>query len=153
MVMRMHKRLIVLPLLLVASPALAQAGARPALPESFQLPPELTDPATLRRAAGAMEAASQALLNIKVGEMHAALEGREASPRERNETVGDLVRRKDPNFDRDVEHQVAVAGPKIERTVKALSHTLPQLERSLAEAEQAIDRATANLPDPSYPRR
>ncbi|HWJ37752.1 MAG TPA: hypothetical protein VNR86_03210 [Sphingomicrobium sp.] len=149
MVMRMHRTLIVLPLVLLASPALAQ----PYPPQAFQLPPELTDPVTMQRVAGALETASQALLNVRIGDMHAAIEGREASPRERNETVGDLVRRKDPNFDRDIRREVAVAGPKIGRAMKALNRALPELERSLAQASEAIDRATANLPDPTYPRR
>ena len=153
MVMRMPRCLSALPLILCASPALAQ-GLPPAPPaDAFGLPPELTDPATIQRVAGAMQIASQALLNVRVGEMHAALEGREPSPRERNETVGDLVRKKDPNFDRDVQHKIATVGPKVERTMKALNEALPGIERSLAQAQQAIDRAVANLPDPTYPRR
>lgn len=151
MVMRMHRILIALPLLLVAGPALAQVYPPP--PQEFQLPPELTDPATMQRVAGALGTASQALLNVRIGDMRAALEGREASPRERNETLGDVVRRKDPNFDRDIQREVAIAGPKIGHAMKALNRTLPELERSLAQAAQAIDRATANLPDPTYPRR
>ena len=49
----MRKSLILLPLLLCASPALAQ---RPAP----QLPPELTDPATAQRITDAMQALSGA---------------------------------------------------------------------------------------------
>ena len=154
MVIRMHRSLIALPLILCcSSPALAQERPPEPSAEAFQLPPELTDPATLQRVAGAVQIASQALLNVRVGEMRAAIEGRQASPRERNETVGDLVRKKDPNFDRDVQRQLATVGPKVERTMKALNQALPQLERSLAEAQQALDRAVANLPDPTYPRR
>jgi hypothetical protein len=154
MVIRMHRSLIALPLILCcSSPALAQERRPEPSAKAFQLPPELTDPATLQRVAGAVQIASQALLNVRVGEMRAAIEGRQASPRERNETVGDLVRKKDPNFDRDVQRQLATVGPKVERTMKALNQALPQLERSLAEAQQALDRAVANLPDPTYPRR
>ena len=150
MVICMRKALIVLPLLVSSSPALAQAVPPP---EAFQLPPELTDPATAQRLAIAVQAASQALLNVKVGQMQAALEGREATPRERNETVGDLVRRKDPNFDRDVQRQITTAGPKIQRSLRALNEALPQMMRGLADAQQALDRAVANLPDPTYPKR
>lgn len=154
MVIPMHRSLIGLPLILcLTSPALAQERVAPPAADAFQLPPELTDPATIQRVAGAMQAASQALLNVRVGEMHAAIEGREPSPRERNETVGDLVRKKDPNFDRDVQHKLATVGPQIGRTVRALNEALPGIERSLAEAQQALDRAVANLPDPTYPRR
>lgn len=150
MVMCMRKSLIALPLLFSASPALAQASPPP---EAFQLPPELTDPATAQRLAVAVQAASQALLNVRVGDIQAALEGREASPRERNQTVGDLVRRKDPNFDRDVQREIASAGPKIQGSLRALNQALPEVMRGLAGAQQALDRAIANLPDPTYPRR
>lgn len=154
MVIRMHSSLIALPLILCCtSPALAQERGAPPPADAFQLPPELTDPATIQRVAGVMQVASQALLNVRVGEMHAAIEGRQASARERNETVGDLVRRKDPNFDRDVQRKLATVGPQVERTVRALNEALPGIERSLAEAQQALDRAVANLPDPTYPRR
>jgi hypothetical protein len=148
--MRMRKTLMLLPLLFCAAPALAQTAPPP---EVFQLPPELTDPATAQRIAGAMQAASQALLGVRVGQMRAALEGREATARERNETVGDLVRQKDPNFDRDVQREIATAGPKIQWSLRVLNEALPQLARGLADAQQALDRAAANLPDPTYPRR
>ena len=88
MVIPMRKSLILLPLLLVATPAVAQEA-----PPIVQLPPELTDPAAAMKLARTMQAVSTALLNIRVGDMRAALEGREATPRERNETVGDIVRR------------------------------------------------------------
>lgn len=153
MVMRMHRSLIALPLMLSASPALAQTPPPVPPAGAFQLPPELTDPQTIQRVAGAMQIASQALLNVKVGEMHAAIEGREASPGERNETVGDLVRKKDPNFDRDVQRKLATVGPKLQRTMKALNQALPEIQQSLAQAQRAVDRAVANLPDPTYPRR
>jgi len=67
--------------------------------------------------------------------------------------VGDLVRQKDPNFDRDVQREIATAGPKIQRSLRVLNEALPQLARGLADAQQALDRAAANLPDPTYPRR
>ena len=144
----MRKALIVLPLLLTASPALAQEA-----PPAFQLPRELTDPEAQMRLAMKLQQMSNALLNVKVGEMRAALEGREASPRERNETVGDIVRKKDPNFDRDVAREVATVGPKIQHSMQALSRTLPRVMQDVADAQRSIDRAVSNLPDPTYPQR
>ena len=91
MVTRMRKSLIILPLLLASSPALAQPAP--------QLPPELTDPATAQRLAGTMQALTNALLNIRVGEMKAALQAFESwkntSVEERASLVfrvGDLFR-------------------------------------------------------------
>ena len=141
----MRKNLLILPLLLCATPAVA----RP-LP---QLPPELTDPRTAQKLANAMQALSQAFLNVRVGEVKAALEGREASPEERNMTVGDMARRDDPDFDRHMQQRVASIGPMVQQGVKTLNHTLPTIMHDLADAEKSLDRAVANLPDPTYPKR
>ena len=146
--MHMRKSLIILPLLLCATPALAQEP-----PPSIQLPPELTDPATAMKLARTMQVVSTALLNIRVGDMRAALEGREASSRERNETVGDLVRRKDPNFDGDMQRKVATVGPQIQRSMQAINRALPQMLRDVDDVQRSLERAVSNLPDPNYPRR
>ena len=102
----MRKILIVLPALLVASPAFAQENAT-------QIPPELTDPATVHKLAGTLQVLSQAVLNMRVGGIEAALEGREPTPQERNMTVRDLARQKDPDFDRHLQQKVATVGPKV----------------------------------------
>jgi len=141
----MRKILIVLPLALCASPAFAQAAP--------QLPPELTDPATVHRLAGTLESLTQALMTVRIGEAKAALEGREATPRERNLTVGDYARRNDPNFDRHIHQQIATIEPQVQRGVQAMNRALPALMQSLDDAQRAVDRALANMPDPTYPRR
>jgi hypothetical protein len=143
----MHKSLIILPLLLCASPALAQQAPPP------MLPPELADPATAQRIAGTVQALSDALLNVRVGGIRAALEGREASPRERDITVGDLARRNDPDFDRRLHHQLATVGPKVQQGVTAVNRVLPEVILDVDDAQRSIERAVTNLPDPTYPRR
>jgi hypothetical protein len=142
----MRKILIVLPALLAASPAVAQE-----MPP--QLPPELTDPATVHRLAGTVQALSQVFLDMRVGGMKAALEGREATPQERNMTVRDLARRKDPDFDRHLRQKVASVGPEIERQMIVMQRAIPEMMRDLGEAQKVLERAAANMPDPSYPRR
>jgi len=141
----MRKILIVLPLALCASPALAQAAP--------QLPPELTDPATVHQLAGTLESLTHALMNVRIGDAKAALEGRDATPRERNMTVGDLARRDDPNFERHMHQQIATIEPQVQRGVQAMNRALPAVMQSLDDAQRAVDRALANMPDPTYPRR
>ena len=151
----MPKKLILLPLLMAATPAWAQyypPAPPPPAPE-VQLPPELVDPATMQRVAGAMEALSRAFINVKIGGVEAALQGREASPRERNKTVGDVARQRDPDFDRHFHQQMATVGPKMQRSMEAVNRALPEINRSLRDAQDSIERAVANLPDPTYPRR
>lgn len=147
----MRKSLILLPLLVTASPALAgQAGEPPA---TIKVPRELTDPAMADKLAKTMDGLTSALLDLKVGEIQAAAEGRKATPAERKLTIRELERRKDPNFDRNVRRQIAEAGPKIAQGMKVLSDALPAMTKALDDMSRAIDRAAANMPDSSYPKR
>jgi uncharacterized protein YPO0396 len=142
------RALIVLAALAAPAPALAQPPA-----ESIQLPRELTDPATADRLAKTMQGLTDALLDLKVGEIQAAAEGRRATTEERKVTIRDTERRKDPNFERNLHRQVAEAGPKITQAMKTLSDALPAITKALDDASRAIDRAAANMPDPTYPKR
>lgn len=138
----MRKILIAFPLLLCASPALAQEAPP-------QMPPELTDSASIQKLSGTMQALSRALLNIRVGEIRAGLEGRDATPLEKNVTLHDLARMKDPNFDRDYQQKIASVG----QSVAAAQHSLPKIMRDLRDAQRSLERAASNLPDPTYPER
>jgi len=142
----MAKSLMFLPLLIWAAPGLAQT-----LPP--QLPPEVTDPATAQRLADAAQGISDAVLDMRIGEVKAAIEGRPASPRDRNMTIRDMARRHDPNFDRKLHRRMADIGPTMQRSMDAINQALPAMNQALAQAQQAIQRAVANLPDPTYPRR
>lgn len=150
----MRKTLFLLPLLLVTSPALAQSATPDdsAEPRLIHVPHELTDPAAVDRFALKVEALSQALLNLPVGDIKAAAEGHAASPAERRMTVGDVIRRHDPDFDRKIARQMAETGPKIRQSLKAVHEALPAMIHAINEAQQAVDRVAANMPDPTYPR-
>jgi len=141
--MRTHLALI--PLLAIAGPAMAAPPP--------QLPPQLTDPATAQRLTNVMQALSNAFLNVRVGGVEAAIEGREASPQEKNLTVRDMARRDDPNFDRNLQRQIAEVGPTMQRSVSALNQAMPEVMKSLHEAKKSLERAAANMPDPTYPQR
>lgn len=145
----MRLALALLPLAVGTAPALAQTVQPvPAAPQVLQVPPETVD-----RLADGMQSLSQALLDMKVGVVQAALEGRKATRVERNLTVRDLGRRNDPNFDRNIEQRIASAKPKLEQSMRALNEALPQITQDLQNAQEAIERAMANMPDPNYPRR
>src|SRR5690348_12798268 len=108
----MRVQLMLVPLALCAAPALAQS-APVARPEVAQIPPQLADPATADRLADAVQSLSDALLDLKVGGMQAALEGRKATPAEKKRTVRDLARRDDPDIDRHLDERIAQAKPVI----------------------------------------
>jgi hypothetical protein len=146
----MRLSLALLPFAVCATPALAQAvpPPAPAAPPVLQVPPE-----AVHRLADSVQSLSQALLDMKVGGVQAALEGRKATRTERNLTLRELGRRNDPNFDRNVEQQIASARPKLEQSVRALNEALPAITQDLQNAQRSIERAMSNLPDPNYPRR
>jgi hypothetical protein len=146
-------RLMLIPasLLLCAAPALAQAPAGPT-PVS-QVQQALSDPAMVDKLANTMQALSQALLDLPVGKVQAAVEGRKPTSAEKKLTVRDLGRRENRDFDRDFQRQMAETKPMIQQSMKALSEALPAVMQSLEQAGRALDRAAANMPDPTYPKR
>ena len=144
------RALIFLPLALSACPALAQpAKADPAA----EITRQVNDSRTVDRLSGVMQSLSHALLELKVGELQAAVEGRPATAADRRLTVRDLGRRDDPNFDRRLTEQMAQVRPMVGHALKALGEVLPPMIRSFEEAGRSIERAAANMPDPTYPKR
>ena len=146
---------LIVPLALVASPALAQTKPAPATaaPETITIPRELTDPAMADRLARMMQAMSKAFLEMPVGEIEAAAEGRPATRADRRRTVRQIGRAEDPNFERDLQRQIANSKPMIEASMKALATALPAMMKGLSEAGRELEKATANLPSPNYPKQ
>ena len=134
------------PLLMAAAPVAAAAPQQQPQP---QVPPQLSDPAMVDRLAGTMQAMSRAFLDLPVGEIEAAVEGRPPTPADRNRTL----RSENPNLDREVQTQIAQARPMIRQSMKAIADALPAVMKSLHEARESIERAAANMPDPNYPKR
>jgi hypothetical protein len=138
--------LILLPLLVCAVPAFAQ-------PPAPQVPRQLTDPAIADRLANAVQALSQAFLDLPVGQVEAAVEGRQPTPADRATTVRDIARRDDPDFDRKLDRQIAEAKPMVRQSMKALNDALPGMIQGFQQAQKSFERALANMPDPTYPKR
>ncbi len=144
----------ILPLALVASPGLAQTRPAPPLtPEAITVPPELTDPATAEKLARMMQALSQAFLNLPVGEIEAAVEGRPPTSADRRRTVREAGRADDPNFERDFQREIAGSRVLVQTSMKALAAALPAMMKGLSEASRELEKATANLPSPNYPKQ
>jgi hypothetical protein len=136
---------IALPLVLTPVPAFAAPAASPTLP------PEFSDPAMadkLGRMAGAL---TKALMDMPVGEVEAAVQGREPTPADRAKHVRDEIG--GPAAERNVEARVAASGKQMQAMSKALVDSLPSIMQSLDQAEKQLERAAANIPDPTYPRR
>ncbi len=142
--------LVLLPLLMIAAPAAAQT---PAPAPAIQVPPQLTDPAMADKLANVMQALSKAFLDLPVGEVEAAVEGRKPTAADRRRTVRDSGRIADPNFERDFRRQIENSKPMIQASLKALAEALPAMVQSMDAAGKALERAATNMPDPTYPKR
>lgn len=149
----MRALFVLVPLALIAAPA---AAAEPTRDGDFEIPAELTDPAMAETLGKMFGALTKAMMDMPVGEVEAAVKGREPTAADKARTVRDLAGR-DANFERQVEAQVAQSVPRMQRTMKAMAASLPAMARALEKAaeqmEGSIDRATANLPQPGYPKR
>ena len=141
----MRALLIALPLVLAPVPAVAAPKEAP------QLPPELSDPAMADKLGKMAGALTRALMNMPVGEVEAAAQGREPTAAERTRTVRDQIG--GPEAEREVEAKVAASGRQMQAMTKALVASLPSIMKSLEGVERELERATANLPDPTYPKR
>jgi len=137
-----------IPLLLAAAPALAQ----PAPPPPVQVPPQLLDPRMTDQLVNMAQGLSNALLNLPVGEVQAAAEGRPPTWADRHRTIRDVARQENPNLDRDYQRQIAEAGPQLRAAHRAIVTALPQIVSDLSRAADDIDRAMQNMPRP-YPGR
>lgn len=144
----MRQFLIAFALAGIAAPAMAAPA-----PEDIRIPPELTDPSTIDKLERMNQALARALLDLRVGEIEAAAQGRAATEADRNRTVRDIGRLKDPNFEANIQRQIAESGPRMREAMKAFSTALPAMTKALSEAADTIERAMENMPRPDYPKR
>lgn len=142
----MRALLIAVPLLVGASPVVAAP-----VQQAPQLPPEFSDPAMadkLGRMAGVL---TRSLMDLPVGELEAAMEGRPATAADRARRVRNSVN--DPYLDQRVAAGAAQSGRTMQAATKALVASLPAILGALGQIEDQLERAVSNLPDPTYPRR
>ena len=130
---------------LAATPAAAQTA--PAIP------PELSDPAMADKLGNVMQSLSNAFLNLPVGEVQAALEGRPATPADKRTTVRDLGRRDDPDLDRHFQQQIAGSRETMRAGMTAMKTALPAIMKGVNEARAEMEKALANMPSATYPAR
>lgn len=151
----MRASIVLLPcILLAASPA--QAAEAPKDESNLQVPTELTDPAMAESLGRMLGSLTKVILDLPVGEVQAAVEGRTASAADKSRTVRDLAGG-GPDLEKKVERAAAQAVPRMQTGMRAMASSLPAIAKALEaaaeEMEGSLDRATANLPQPGYPKR
>jgi hypothetical protein len=143
---------LVLPLAMIATPALSQT--KPAAPaQTITVPQALSDPATAEKLTRMMQSLSQAFLNMPVGEIEAAAQGRPVTPAERSRTLREIGRRDDPNFEQNLQRDLAAARPMMQATMKAFVAALPAMMKGMREAGRELEKAADNMPRPNYPKQ
>ncbi|MCL6742049.1 hypothetical protein LZ518_13010 [Sphingomonas sp. RB56-2] len=135
---------IALPLMLAATPAAAA-------PKDIQVPREFSDPAMADKLGKMAGILTRALMDMPVGEVEAAVQGREPTTADRAKRVRDEIG--GPQAERQVEAQVAQSGRQMQAVGQALVESLPSLMSALGDLESRMERVTANIPDPTYPKR
>ena len=142
----MRVSLLLLPLVLAATPAAAQSA--PAA-DDIQVPKELTDPAMIDRLTEVMKALSTAFLEMPIGQVEAAVEGRAVTEADKRRTV-----RSESGMTEDaVRQHIAASKPAMQAGMKALAAALPAMMKGMAEAGKELEKAGANLPQPGYPKQ
>jgi len=144
----MRALLIALPLALLPAPAAAAPADRTAA--QAQIPSELSDPAMADKLSKMLGPLMKALMDMPIGEVEAAMAGREPSPADKKKRLGDEL---GPEGQKELAATVARAGPQMQAMQRALVASLPAIMSSLGNLEKELEQATANLPDPTYPKR
>ena len=134
--------LLLAPLVLVAAPASAQ-------PSDMQIPRELTDPAWADRLTNVLQVLSKSMLDMPVGEVEAAIEGRPVTAADKGKTVRSETRMSE----RELNQHIEAARPAMRGAMKAMASALPAMMKGFEEAGREMEKATSNLPQPGYPKR
>ena len=90
-------------------------------------------------------------MNLPVGELEAAIEGRPATRADRAAPSRDSIG--DPYIEQRIAQQAAASGRTMQAAGKAIAASLPAIMQAIEGASAEIERAVGNLPDPTYPRR
>ena len=143
----MRPSLIVLSLAAMAAPAAAQQTASPA--DEIRLPPEMSDPRLADRLVDTLQVLSKAFLSVPTGEVEAALEGRPVTPADRKRTVASET----GLTQRELNRKLDESRPAMHGAQKALMAAIPAMMRGLKDAQKEFEAATANMPQPGYPKR
>ena len=138
----MRISLLLLPASLAAAPAMAQTAP-------VQVPPQMLDPAFANRLTDMMHAMSKTFLNLPIGELQAAVEGRAVTSADRGRTV-----RSETGLDqRELDEQIEGSRVAMQQGMKAMAEALPKIAEAVHSARQEVEKAAANMPSPTYPRQ
>ena len=141
----MRLSLILLPVALIASPALAQSPDA----DIPAIPPELSDPRNADRLVDALKVLSGAFLELPIGEVEAAMEGRQPTAADKRRTV----RSESKMSERELQQKLEQSKPMMRASLKALTAALPAMLQSMSGVAKELEKAATNMPQPGYPKQ
>ena len=136
-----------LPLAALVTPTVAAAA--PAPEETAEIQRQLSDPKWADRLTDAMLAMSKALMNMPVGEVEAAVQGRQPTVADKRRTVESETGMSEQQLRRQIED----SRPAMEAGMKAMAAALPAIMKGFSDAQRELEKASANVPRPDYPKR
>jgi len=136
-----------LPLAALVTPTVAAAA--PATEETAEIQRQLTDPKWADRLTDAMLAMSKALMNMPVGEVEAAVQGRQPTVADKRRTIESETGMSEQQLRRQIED----SRPAMEAGMKAMAAALPAIMKGFSDAQRELEKASANVPRPDYPKR
>jgi len=136
-----------LPLAALVTPTVAAAA--PAPEETAEIQRQLSDPKWADRLTDAMLAMSKALMNMPVGEVEAAVQGRQPTVADKRRTIESETGMSEQQLRRQIED----SRPAMEAGMKAMAAALPAIMKGFSDAQRELEKASANVPRPDYPKR
>jgi hypothetical protein len=109
----------------------------------------MSDPRLADRLVDTLQVLSKTFLSIPTGEVEAALEGRPVTAVDRTRTVASET----GLTQRELNRQIEESRPAMHGAQKALIAAIPAMMKGFAEAQNELEKAAANMPQPGYPKR
>ena len=97
--------------------------------------------------------ATEALLDVPIGPLREAIEGRRLSRREREETLGDHAAKDDPYFRERMRGQIEVASIALGAMAERIAVMTPVLRDTLEDAARRVEDAARGIPPHGYDPR
>ena len=160
----MRKFLIAAAALGAAAPAIAQQPAstpgnqaattapRPD-PRDEELRRNMPDPAELKAMGDVAARAMEAMMDVPIGPLREAVEGRKLSRKEREETLGDVARRDDRQFKERMRGQMGVASIAMAALMEQMVTIAPVLRNTLEDVSRRVEDAARAAPQRPYERK
>ena len=143
------RKLFLVALLASAAPVAAQPAPRqPHSASEAELPPEITDGRMIDQVGSMVGALTRAFLDLPVGELEAAVENRPVTREDKRRTVRTVT----GTDERELTAGIEESKGAVKAGGEAMARALPVIREALNKAGDEIERATANLPQPGYPR-